>query len=127
MEETVKDWIDQAKADLKTATDSLTAGNYYASAFFSQQSAEKSLKAVYIHLKNALPPKIHDLVSLGGMIDAPNNLLLLSEKLTATYIFSRYPGAAPKIPVKFYTKEKAEIHLKEAEAIVQWAKKKIEL
>jgi HEPN domain-containing protein len=37
-------WVDQAEADLKTARDCLEDGNYYASAFFAQQSAEKSLK-----------------------------------------------------------------------------------
>jgi HEPN domain-containing protein len=37
-------WVDQAEADLKTARDCLEDGNYYASAFFGQQSAEKSLK-----------------------------------------------------------------------------------
>jgi HEPN domain-containing protein len=35
-------WFDQAKANLKTAKDCLKDGNYYACAFFSQQSAEKS-------------------------------------------------------------------------------------
>jgi HEPN domain-containing protein len=37
-------WVDQAEADLKTARDCLEDGNYYAPAFFGQQSAEKSLK-----------------------------------------------------------------------------------
>lgn len=39
-------WFDQAQADLKTAGDCLRDGNYYASAFFSQQSAEKALKGL---------------------------------------------------------------------------------
>ncbi|MFQ6124579.1 MAG: HEPN domain-containing protein, partial [Candidatus Heimdallarchaeota archaeon] len=37
-------WLDQAKADFKTAKDCLKDTNYYASAFFAQQSAEKALK-----------------------------------------------------------------------------------
>lgn len=37
-------WLDQAEADLKTARDCLEDGNYYACAFFAQQSAEKGLK-----------------------------------------------------------------------------------
>jgi HEPN domain-containing protein len=37
-------WVDQAEADLKTSRDCLKDGNYYASAFFAQQSAEKSLE-----------------------------------------------------------------------------------
>jgi len=34
-------WLDQAGADIKTSGDCLKHGNYYASAFFAQQSAEK--------------------------------------------------------------------------------------
>lgn len=39
-------WLDQAQADLKTAKDCLKDGNYYASAFFSHQAAEKALKGL---------------------------------------------------------------------------------
>lgn len=37
-------WLDQALADMKTAKDCLKDGNYYATAFFAQQAAEKALK-----------------------------------------------------------------------------------
>jgi HEPN domain-containing protein len=37
-------WLDQAIADLKTAKDCSKDKNYYASAFFAQQAAEKALK-----------------------------------------------------------------------------------
>jgi len=43
LEEGLK-WLDQAMADFKTAKDYLKDRNYYASAFFAQQSAEKALK-----------------------------------------------------------------------------------
>ncbi|HIE16941.1 MAG TPA: HEPN domain-containing protein [Dehalococcoidia bacterium] len=36
--------LEQAEADLKTSRDCLAAENYYASAFFSQQLAEKAVK-----------------------------------------------------------------------------------
>jgi HEPN domain-containing protein len=54
-------WLDQAEADLKTSRDCLNAENYYASAFFSQQAAEKALKGflytpTFIH--QALPTNI---------------------------------------------------------------------
>ena len=39
-------WLDQAEADLKTARDCLKDGNFYASAFFSQQAGEKALKGL---------------------------------------------------------------------------------
>ncbi len=125
MRKEIEDWWEQGIADLKTARDNITNKNYYASVMFSQQAAEKSLKTVYIFLKNKLPPKIHDLVELCRLISAPEEIILVSGKLTVTYLPSHYPGVAPMIPVKFYDLKKAELHLKEAEEIIQWAKKQI--
>ncbi|GBC84563.1 hypothetical protein HRbin11_00994 [bacterium HR11] len=42
--EEARRWLDQARADLKTARDCLKDGDYYASAFFAQQASEKALK-----------------------------------------------------------------------------------
>lgn len=116
----VKNWLEQAKADLKTARDNIVSNNYYASVLFSQQCAEKGLKAVYIFQNNKIPPKIHDLVELGRQVKAPITVINEAIKLTSTYFSSRYPGAAPEIPVKFYNSIKAESHLKEAEVILKW-------
>lgn len=127
MSQEVFDWFEQAEADFKTAKGLLSSSNYYASVNFSQQSAEKGLKAIYIFKHEKTPPKIHDLVELGRLIQAPDTIIAQAGKLTVTYFFSRYPGAAPEIPVKYYTKEKAEHHLHEAEVILQWAKKMIKL
>jgi len=41
-------WLDQAFADLKTARDCLKDGNFYATAFFAQQAAEKALKGFFL-------------------------------------------------------------------------------
>jgi len=125
MEKQVQDWLEQAKADLKTAKDMITTENYYAAVSFSQQAAEKALKSVYISIKKKSPPKVHDLAELARMVNAPTNILPPSEKLSVTYLTSRYPGTAPEIPARFYTKEKAEVHLREAEAILEWVKKMI--
>ncbi len=127
MQEEVKQWLEQAYADLKTAKDSFTSENFYAAVIFSQQSAEKVLKAVYILEYQSFPPKIHDLVELARRVHAPKYVLNEAAKLTVTYFSSRYPGTMPEIPAKFYTKEKAIAHSKEAEVIIQWAEKKIQL
>ena len=37
-------WWEQSEEDLATARSNLESGRYYASAFFSQQAAEKALK-----------------------------------------------------------------------------------
>ena len=105
----IKGWVAQAKADLKTAKDCLIAGNYYASVLFSQQCAEKSLKGLFIRIMSKLPPKIHDLVELGRLVNLPNSIKSLTERLSGTYFTSRYPGVAPQIPVKFMTKLKQKL------------------
>ena len=126
MREEVKKWFEQAQEDLITARALFEKKRHYAVVIFSQQSAEKALKAVFVSLKEKIPPKIHDLAELSRLVGAPQNIFSQSEKLTVTYFSSRYPGAAPKIPAKFYTKEKANHHLKEAEVILEWAEKKIQ-
>ena len=125
MDKQVQDWWEQAKADFKTAQDSISSKNYYASVAFSQQSAEKALKTVYILIFHKTPPKIHDLVRLGVEVKAPSTILSQAENLTGTYLSSRYPETAPEIPARYYTKEKAQTHLKEAEAILLWIEKRI--
>ena len=49
MREEVKNWFKQAEADLVSAKNSQSSGDYYISVFASQQAAEKALKALYLH------------------------------------------------------------------------------
>jgi len=50
MDEAYK-WLTQALEDIKTAEKLLEAGRYYAVAFWSQQTAEKALKALLIYIR----------------------------------------------------------------------------
>src|SRR3989344_2787694 len=120
MDKDSKDWWMQAEADLETAK---SIGKYYAVVIFAQQAAEKALKALFITKNRKTPPKIHDLVELCSLVQAPDAIKKEAADLSQTYLMSRYPGAAPEIPAKFYTKEKAEHFLHEAEVIVAWAQK----
>lgn len=56
-------WLDQARADLKTSKDCLEDGNYYASAFFAQQSAEKALKG-FLYSKGFRALVTHSMLEL---------------------------------------------------------------
>jgi len=73
-EESRRLWM-QALEDLNATEILITASRYYASAFFSQQAAEKALKALYIEGKRSPPPKTHNLAEilreLGGGEDRP--------------------------------------------------------
>ena len=120
MDKNARDWWEQAEADLDTAK---SVGKYYVVVIFAQQAAERALKALFLLKKGTVPPKIHDLVELCNLVNAPDSIKKEAADLSQTYIMSRYPGAAPEIPVKFYNKEKAERFLREAEVIVKWARK----
>ena len=74
-------------------------------------------------VKKKLPPKIHDLVELCRLIEAPQELFGSAEELSVSYLVSRYPGVAPEIPVKYYTKIKASALLNKAMEVVTWAGK----
>ena len=126
MESKAKEWLEQADADYITAQVLLKSKRYYASVSFSQQSAEKALKSVYLVEKSSLAPKIHDLLELARLVGTPKKIKENAEKLTGTYFTSRYPDAAPSIPVRYYTLQKAQEHLYEAEVILQWPKSKIQ-
>jgi HEPN domain-containing protein len=73
-EESGRLWM-QALEDLNATEILITASRYYASVFFSQQVAEKALKALYIEGKRSPPPKTHNLAEvlreLGGGEDRP--------------------------------------------------------
>jgi len=122
----VKDWWDQAIADLSNSKMNLKNKAYYVSVTLSQQAAEKALKALYLKLESKVPPKIHDLVELSRLVKSPIKITSSAEKLTITYFTSRYFGAGPEIPVKYYNLDKAKHHLIEAEEIIGWVTKKIQ-
>ncbi|NMG83285.1 MAG: HEPN domain-containing protein [Methanosarcinales archaeon] len=59
MRKEVKEWWKQAKRDLITAENCKNSKDYYACAFFCQQSVEKGLKAMYIAKKRMSPGTTH--------------------------------------------------------------------
>jgi HEPN domain-containing protein len=70
MNDVIKEWVDKADGDFRTAQRELAAAeapNFDAACFHSQQSIEKLMKALLIAL-GELPPKSHDLVVLADFI-----------------------------------------------------------
>ena len=125
MREEIVNWLKQAEKDLEVANKNLQIEEFYSCVFWCQQAVEKGLKAVYILKRNSLPPKIHDLVEICRLIRAPDRINLLAGEITIAYIFSRYPGAAPEMPEKYYDKKKAEEHIKLAREVLEWVRKQI--
>ncbi len=70
MNDTVKEWLDKAEKDFATARRELAAleePNYDAVCFHAQQSVEKLMKGLLIHLK-VIPTKTHDLAYLNQLL-----------------------------------------------------------
>lgn len=122
MKEETRHWLGQSKADNRTAQHSMKAKDYYASAFWSQQTAEKALKAVIIEKEGELI-RIHDLVILGKKAGLPQQLIEKCEILSKVYIESRYDTVYEKIPSKkFYKKDALRFH-SIAKEVLEWVKK----
>lgn len=120
MREETFNWLSQAKEDYNTAQYNLDGGIYYASVFFAQQAAEKSLKALFIEVNREEPPKTHSMVRLARSLSAPEEIMEAAADLNPEYFSTRYPDAAVGIPAEMYTRKLAERHLRLAEKVVQW-------
>ena len=120
-------WLDQAGADLKTANDLLEAKDYYASAFFSQQFAEKALEG-FLYSKGFRAIITHSIVELLEESSRYENLFKgfteQGRELDRHYIGSRYPNFYPSgAPHEYYTKEIAEKCVKYAGLILREAER----
>ena len=124
MRKEVENWWKQAKRDLQTANNSLNSGDYYASAFWSQQAVEKSLKAVFLIVKNVHPSPSHSLIYLASEIDLDKKYFQFLRELTPAYINTRYPDIADALPSEIYDEVKAADLFKKAKEILLWLEKK---
>lgn len=120
-------WLDQAQADLKTARDCLKDGNFYASAFFAQQAAEKAVKG-YLYSLGFRAMVTHSVVELLEEAGKRQKGLLAyldqAKELDRHYIGSRYPNFYPAgAPYKYYTQEMANRCLSYAELILAAVRK----
>ncbi|MGF3573220.1 MAG: HEPN domain-containing protein [Candidatus Bathyarchaeia archaeon] len=102
-------------------------GNFYASAFFAQQSAGKALKG-FLYSKGyraLITHSITELLEEASKIDKGfGKFVGYGRELDRHYIGSRYPNFYPKGPAyKYYTEEIAERCVNYAESILKEVKK----
>ncbi len=114
----------QSQEDLITAKVNRRAKRYYASVFFSQQCAEKALKACYIETFRKLPQS-HNLVELAKDLKASVRIMSAARELNPEYLATRYVDAANGVPADMYDDGSARMHLKCAEEIAAWIRKKL--
>lgn len=121
-------WLRQAEADLKAPKDSLEHGHFEWSCFQSQQSAEKSLKAL-LYNKGYTSIVTHSakrLVTEALKIDASLSELSTDARfLDMFYIPTRYPNGLDEdmAPTDFYEEEDAQKCLNSATSILNAVKK----
>ena len=112
----------QARADLATAITLLDAGVYYASVFFSQQAAEKAIKAAIVDHQHR-NPRGHNLVQMANSLNAPVEIMNAAAELNPEFLATRNPESVDGVPAQLYDKTSARLHLRCAQDILEWAKK----
>jgi len=126
MREEALKWYQQALEDLLTAEHLFNAHRYYAVAFWSQQAAEKALKALLIFYGKVV--RSHDLNEILDIIERElsinvNEIREDANKLTIHYIVSRYPYVANSIPARIYSRNDADDLLKRVKKVIEWVKR----
>ena len=116
-------WLQQAKADLKAAASSTTAGSHEWACFQSQQSGEKALKALWYY--NGEDPWGHSLLKL--IQDFPNDdvrgglavVVPDAQHLDKLYIATRYPNGLPDLtPTEVFSEKDARDAMEAAQRII---------
>ncbi|MGC8608074.1 MAG: HEPN domain-containing protein [Vulcanisaeta sp.] len=91
------DWLDEAEDNLATVIDLLRLGRYSKACYFTQQAAEKALKALLIRRLNRYE-HMHSVRELLEMlrdngIDVDDELIRVGDELDSYYVPTRYPSA----------------------------------
>lgn len=127
MQPEVKEWLDFAMMDLSAARhlhETFHPQPLQIICYHCQQAAEKAIKAVIVaKCKNSVVPKMHDLEFLlqqiKNYVTIEDELWDYAEALTPYGIEIRYPGGTD------VTNADAELGLKYAKALYDWAIKEL--
>jgi HEPN domain-containing protein len=100
--ERYRDWLDEAEDDFSSAEIMLREGKYSKACFFSQQAAEKALKALHIP-KYRRYEETHSISELLRGAEAPDELVRAGDRLDRFYVPTRYPNVWPSgAPFRHY-------------------------
>lgn len=128
MSSIVDGWLESAKGDLKNIGYIIhDADLTHIVAFHSQQSVEKSFKALLEH-NSIKAPKQHSTLTLYGLVGEFIDVFINEELLSAfddLYIDSRYPGNFGLMPYGKPTLEDAEEFYELALYIYEYVEKKV--
>lgn len=111
----------QARANYAAAVTLLDAGVYFASVFFAQQAAEQALKAANVQ-KHGKLPRGHNLIQMCNLLEAPLEVMNAAAELNPEFLATRNPETVSGVPAQNYDRKSARLHLRCAQAIVDWIK-----
>ena len=122
------DWLRQAKRDLEKAKLDVEYSYYEWACFTSQQSAEKTVKALYQSLNMSV--RGHSIVKmldgLKNSFNIPEDILHAARILDRYYIESRYPNGFPEgSPLDYFDRKIAEEALDASRKILGFCENKI--
>jgi HEPN domain-containing protein len=123
MPERWKDWLAQAKKDLKHSGNACEDGDYEWACFSSQQAAEKAVKAVFLkHHGEGWGHSVFGLLkALDEKLRVDEDIFEAAKILDKHYIPTRYPnGFDSGIPADYYTKKEAKEAIKNAGQIIKF-------
>lgn len=107
MSNRARDWLDQAKDDLRWGCASKDSGFYSQTCFIAQQVAEKSLKAL-AYFRGAAFVRGHSVLVVCRELEINGELEEAAQRLDQYYIPTRYPDAQPAgAPFRFFTAAQA--------------------
>lgn len=125
MDNKVQYWIELAEYDLETAEAMLETKRFLYVGFMCHQVLEKALKGYYVHVKNDIPEKIHNLIKLAkqsGLYDLFSlEHIQVLDRLAPLNIEARYPSEKGKL-FQALTQEKCQDILVMTKELFQWIK-----
>lgn len=120
-----KVWWGQARRDLALALANHGLRHYDAAVFFSEQAAQKALKALLLQRTSAPPPRIHNLRELGRLAGVDSGTLKFLTELTPHYILTRYPDAAGQVTKKLYNGRISLRFLGRTQRLMKWVESRL--
>lgn len=118
-----EEWLRQADYDLDTAEFIFGGERYFYTVFMCHLAIEKSLKGLYSHKLDELPPRTHNLIYLveALKLKLPEDLYNIIFTINRVSVSVRYPDDLGRI-LRDYDRERTERILKSSKVVLEWIK-----
>ena len=121
-------WLRAAREDLFDAELMLEEARWFRAAWFSQQAAEKALKALFPLVAGREPPRLHSVAELARLLEReglrfPGELAAEMVVLDKYYTVTRYPDAANGLPSETVDQREALRAVEVARRVLEFAER----